>query len=171
MGNERERDIVYALDAKSGEVAWKHQYKCSFEFNTGRVLWSQNGFGTGGIIMVDETLVILNEGGELVLVRPDGIRYNELARGQVLGGRNWVAPAFSNGLLYCRKNRGKIVCIDLSKRGGIGETRRRGDAETGRGGCRWIFRLMINEIESRFRTKTRKRKRNTLCPFRAFSRV
>ena len=103
MGNERDRDIVYALDAKTGEVAWMHQYKCScIEFDTGRVLWSQKGFGTGGIIMVDETMVILNEGGELVLVRPDGTLYDELARGQVLGGRNWVTPAFANGLLYCR---------------------------------------------------------------------
>ena len=75
MGNEKDQDIVYALDAKSGEVAWKHQYKCSFiEFNTGRVLWSPKGFGTGGIIMVDETLVILNEGGELERRGDSGMR-------------------------------------------------------------------------------------------------
>ena len=118
MGNERERDIVYALDAKSGEVDWKHEYKCScIEFNTGRVLWSpkrlrhrwdNNGRRDSG------------DPERRRRIGPGSTRwtlYDELARGQVLGGRNWVTPAFSNGLLYCRNNRGKIVCIDLSRKG------------------------------------------------------
>ena len=83
------------------------------EFNTGKVSWSQEGMGVGTLILVGETLVMLSEDGELILAEANPVGYRERARMQVLGGRSWVAPAYSNGLLYCRNNSGRVVCIDL----------------------------------------------------------
>ena len=84
------------------------------EFSTGKVTWAEPGLGAGTVIVVDNTLVILSEHGEVVLAEPSAIGYREIARMQLLGDRNWVAPAYANGRLYCRNNQGELVCLPLS---------------------------------------------------------
>ena len=85
----------------------------SVEFNSGAVNWSEHGLGVGTVILVDGRLVILSERGELVLAEADAAEFKEIARAQVLGGRCWVSPAYSNGLLYCRNNQGRLICLQL----------------------------------------------------------
>ena len=84
------------------------------EFATGRVAWAEPGLGVGAVIVVDNTLVILSEHGEVVLAEPSAVEYREIARMQLLGHRNWVAPAYANGRLYCRNNQGELVCLPLA---------------------------------------------------------
>ena len=84
------------------------------EFATGKVAWAEPGLGAGTVIVVDNTLVILSEHGEVVLAEPSAIGYREIARMQLLGHRNWVAPAYANGRLYCRNNQGELVCLPLA---------------------------------------------------------
>ncbi len=107
----RSKGHLYGFHGNTGKL--NSALRC-VEFNTGKVVWSQAGFGTGTIILVDRTLVILSEKGELVLAQANPIAYMELARMQVLRGRSWVAPAFANGTLYCRNNRGDLAAFDLS---------------------------------------------------------
>ena len=80
---------------------------------TGDEMWSgPQEFNTGGILLVGEQLLLLNEAGELVLVVPSPARYTELARVTVLGGKSWNAPAISNGRIYARSTT-EAVCIDV----------------------------------------------------------
>lgn len=83
---------------------------------TGEERWSREGFGPGNCILVGDTLVALSDAGEVVLVdpRPDG--YRELARADVLAGKCWSMPAFSDGALFVRSTR-EGVCLDLSGKG------------------------------------------------------
>ena len=84
------------------------------EFGSGQVAWTEPGLGVGAVIVVDNTLVILSEHGEMILAEPNAVEYREIARMQLLGSRNWVAPAYANGRLYCRNNQGELVCLPLS---------------------------------------------------------
>jgi len=80
---------------------------------TGTERWSQAGFGPGNCILVGSTLVALSDSGELVLVEPTPDAYRELARADVLEGKCWSSPAFSDGSLYLRSTR-EAVKIDMS---------------------------------------------------------
>ena len=86
------------------------------EFATGNIIWEKRELGIGSVILVDKTLVILSEGGELVLAEASPSGYTELERLQVLGGRCWVTPAYADGLVYCRNNNGKMVCYNLGEK-------------------------------------------------------
>jgi len=83
------------------------------DLQTGDVLWSQPGFSSGGLLLVDGHLLVLNETGELVLATPGPFAYFELARAQVLSGKCWNVPAVCNGRVYARSTT-EGVCLYLS---------------------------------------------------------
>jgi outer membrane protein assembly factor BamB len=89
------------------------------ELSTGNLMWSTNGFGMGGLILVGTNLLVLKENGRIVLVRPSPAAYEELAGYQAFQfgpdapGKCWISPAFSNGRIYARSTRGGI-CLDAS---------------------------------------------------------
>jgi len=85
--------------------------------NTGDVKWKIRRspvFGHGQIVLVGDTIVVLSETGELVLVeaRPDG--YRELASIQALSDANvtWNNPAFAAPYLLVRNAR-EAACYRL----------------------------------------------------------
>jgi outer membrane protein assembly factor BamB len=90
------------------------------ELATGAERWSQPGFGPGNCILVGGELVALSDAGELVLIeaRPDA--YRELARADVLAGKCWSTPAFSDGSLYVRST-SEGTRLELSDAGGSGQ--------------------------------------------------
>ena len=79
----------------------KGPLKC-VELASGEERWSQDGFGPGNCILVGSVLVALSDAGELVLVDPRPEGYAELARADVLAGKCWSTPSFSDGQLYAR---------------------------------------------------------------------
>ena len=81
---------------------------------TGQVLWSQEGFGCGSMILAEGNLIVLSEGGELVLVEAKRDKYREKARAAVLTGPCRAHMALANGRLYARDNK-KLVCWNLKK--------------------------------------------------------
>ena len=83
------------------------------ELETGEILWSQDGFGPGNCILVDDKLLVLTDDGRLVLVEANPTDYQELAHAKVLEGKCWSTPAFCNGRAYVRSTQ-EGVCIDLS---------------------------------------------------------
>lgn len=90
----------------------KGPLKC-VELASGEERWSADGFGPGNCILVGDTLVALSDAGEVVLVEPNPKSYRELARADVLAGKCWSMPAFSDGSLYVRStNEG--ARLDLS---------------------------------------------------------
>ena len=84
------------------------------ELATGKVVWSQPGFGPGNCILVGQTLVALSDAGELVLAEATPDAYTELARARVLDGKCWSSPAFADGQVYVRSTR-EGARIDLSR--------------------------------------------------------
>jgi outer membrane protein assembly factor BamB len=103
--------FIYGMDGDTGD---KGPLKC-IELATGAEKWASPGFGTGGLILADGKLIIMNASGELMVAAasPDGFKTS--ARAQVLGGKCWTAPILANGRIYCRNQRGEIVCVDVRK--------------------------------------------------------
>lgn len=64
-----------------------------------------------GIIAADGKLIILNELGELILLKADPQQCVELARCTVLGGElTWTPPCLSNGRVFVR-NQSQAACV------------------------------------------------------------
>jgi outer membrane protein assembly factor BamB len=90
------------------------------ELSTGDLKWAEtNGFGRGGLILVNTNLLVLTEDGQLVLVQPNPSAYTELARYRAfqfttaVPGKCWNSPAYSNGRIYARGTTGG-VCVQVA---------------------------------------------------------
>lgn len=88
------------------------------EAGTGRLAWSQEAMFVGagesahaGFIVMRDRILMLTDGGELVLFAADPKEYRELSRVQVCG-RNWCNPAYAGGRLYCR-DANTLRCVNL----------------------------------------------------------
>jgi outer membrane protein assembly factor BamB len=101
---------LYGFDGRQEQGT---ELRC-VEARTSKVVWSEKGLGCGSIVLCDGRLIVLSEGGELVLVEPDPARYKERARAAVLGRPIRAHPALADGRLYARDDR-KLVCWDLRK--------------------------------------------------------
>ena len=84
------------------------------DMRTGKVRWSQDQFRGGSVTLAGDRLVILREGGELILApaSPDG--FTPLARAQVLPATVRAFPALSDGILYVR-NDNTLLALDLRR--------------------------------------------------------
>ena len=100
------RGYIFGIDGNLGGG----ELRC-LEFGNGQIKWRQN-IGGGTLIAASGYLVALSERGELIVVEASPTNYREVARAQVLGGRCWVAPAVADGKIYCKNNRGSLVCLD-----------------------------------------------------------
>lgn len=83
------------------------------EVATGKVLWSQAGFGPGGCTLVGNNVLVLSDAGDLVLVKASPASYQEVARSHVLAGKCWNSASISNGRIYARSTR-EGVSLDAS---------------------------------------------------------
>lgn len=83
------------------------------ELATGQEKWSEPGFGTGQLLLVDGHLLVQDDDGALVLVKPDPQRYIQVARYQGLASTSWNGPAISNGRIYARSIK-EGICLDVS---------------------------------------------------------
>jgi outer membrane protein assembly factor BamB len=84
------------------------------ELRTGKVRWSQEQFRAGSILLAGNRLLIMREGGELVLADATPNGFKPLARAQVLPAVVRAFPALSDGILYVR-NENTLVALDLRK--------------------------------------------------------
>ncbi|MCP4507255.1 MAG: hypothetical protein GY826_12810, partial [Fuerstiella sp.] len=103
------RGIFRCIDFSTGGEQWGN--------GTGRPRRTSNAeefasdIGQAGIIAADGKLIILNELGELILLKTDPKQCVELARCTVLGGElTWTPPCLNNGRIYVR-NQSTAVCI------------------------------------------------------------
>jgi len=106
---------VYKDGYLYGLFGFKDYGKCPLkcvELATGKVVWSQEGFGPGGCILVDGALLVLGDAGQLVLVEATPKAYTEIARANVLSGKCWSTPIVSNGRIYARSSK-EGVCLDV----------------------------------------------------------
>lgn len=74
------------------------------EFETGKVMWSIDQFRAGSIMLAGNRLLILREGGELVLAEATPEAFRPLARAQILPPTVRAYAALANGILYVRNS-------------------------------------------------------------------
>lgn len=84
------------------------------DLRTGKVRWNQEQFRAGSIILAGNRLVIMREGGELVLAEATPDAFKPLARAQVLPAIVRAFPALADGVLYVR-NEHTLVALELRK--------------------------------------------------------
>jgi outer membrane protein assembly factor BamB len=79
--------------------------KC-IELATGKEMWSQPGFGSGGgTILAGGQVLVQSDSGALVLVEATPGAYKENARFTPLGGKCWTMPVVSGGRIYARNTK------------------------------------------------------------------
>jgi outer membrane protein assembly factor BamB len=84
------------------------------ELKTGAVKWSQDQFRAGSVLLAGDRLVIVREGGELVLAPASPQGFKPIARAQILPGVLRPYPAIADGFLYVR-NENTLLCLDLRR--------------------------------------------------------
>jgi outer membrane protein assembly factor BamB len=84
------------------------------EFKTGAVKWSQDQFRAGSITLVGDKLLIIREGGEMILAPASPQGFKPLTRAQVLPGVVRPLPAIADGFVYVR-NENTLICLDLRR--------------------------------------------------------
>lgn len=84
-------------------------FKC-IDIRTGKVAWEESGFGHGAVILVGNRLLATTDFGRLTVIDPDPSAYRETARADVIDGKCWASPAFSDGRLLLRSTT-QGVCI------------------------------------------------------------
>jgi outer membrane protein assembly factor BamB len=75
------------------------------EARTGKVMWDEDGFRAGTITLAGDLLVILREGGELVLAPASPKEFRPLARASILPATIRAYPALADGHLYARNEK------------------------------------------------------------------
>ncbi len=93
----------------------RQEYGPSFravDLDTGDVLWSEDGYGAGSVMLAGEHLVIMRESGELVLASASPDRYRPMASADILRGVVRAYPALADGRLYVR-NTSTLIAVDL----------------------------------------------------------
>ena len=105
---------LYAADRDdltlAGESGRKMNLKC-IDFNTGEVKWTERPIPWPSLVVADGKLLIQMLHGELILAEASPEGYKEYGRAKVVTGRCWTTPALADGKLYCRNNRGDVVCL------------------------------------------------------------
>jgi len=68
----------------------------------GKVLWSEEGFGTGHLILADDKLVIVKTDGEVVLANASTEKFERLATARMFQATTQALPALADGHLVAR---------------------------------------------------------------------
>jgi outer membrane protein assembly factor BamB len=94
--------FLTAMNIKTGEMAWQHR-----------------GIGRASMVYADGKAILLEEDGDLDLVKlaPEGVTV--LAQAKLFDTMSWTAPTLFGGTLFAR-DREKIVALDV---GGTAATR------------------------------------------------
>jgi len=101
------KGYIYGVD-EGGEL------RC-LDFKTGTLLWAQDGFGMGSLMVADGKLIVLGEKGNLAIAEPTPDGYKVISEAKILSPRCWSVPVLANGRIYARNAPGDLVCLDVKK--------------------------------------------------------
>ncbi|MGL4549701.1 MAG: PQQ-binding-like beta-propeller repeat protein [Gemmataceae bacterium] len=89
---------LYGVDGRQEEGA---RLRC-IDWRTGKVRWTEEGFGCGSVVAAGKRLLLMSEKGELILANANPDRFEVLGRHQVLSGPVRAHLALAGGMAYCR---------------------------------------------------------------------
>ncbi len=108
-----ERDgILYGIDGRQDVGVARLR---AFDPRTGRVLWTEEGFGTGGLILAGDKLLIMRTEGELVLAEASPMAFRPLARAKLFDTTAQALPALADGLAFVRDTR-VLKCVAVGQK-------------------------------------------------------
>lgn len=76
---------------------------------SGKIRWSQPGFGPGNLIRSGNKLLVLSDDGELVIAGANPKKYIELERKKILSGKCWSTPILGNNILLARSTQEAVA--------------------------------------------------------------
>jgi outer membrane protein assembly factor BamB len=82
------------------------------DFKTGKVRWDVDGFGAGTVTLAGDKLLLVKEGGELVLAAATPVKFQQISVAKVLPPTVRAYPAIANGRMYVR-NEKTLICLNL----------------------------------------------------------
>jgi outer membrane protein assembly factor BamB len=87
---------------------------CCVELGEGNRRWRKGRYGRGQVVVLEEQslLLVVSEKGELILVKANPDRHEEVARFQALNSKTWAPPVVVGGRLYLRNNK-EMACYEL----------------------------------------------------------
>ena len=77
---------AYGIHGQTGANANRATLFC-LDLSTGRKIWEERGYGVGTVILINNTIAVLSDRGEIALVKATPDHFYEIARFQVLGGK------------------------------------------------------------------------------------
>jgi outer membrane protein assembly factor BamB len=101
---------VYGFDGEAGK---RHSALVCLDAASGDEKWRTTEFRSGSLVLAGDRLLVLSEGGDLILAEASPAGFKALGRSKVLTGRCWVQPTLSNGRVYCRNNNGELVALGV----------------------------------------------------------
>lgn len=79
---------------------------------TGQRCWKKGRYGHGQILLVGDLLLLLSEGGDVVLIEPNAEELKELGRFPALIGKTWNTFALAGSKLLVRNDQ-EAACFEL----------------------------------------------------------
>lgn len=100
----------------SGRNSGDAELRC-VELLTGKIRWREKKFARSSLTYVDEHLILLDERGQLVLIKANPDQYEEVtafdgSTGVEFQSPCWAAPIISHGLMYVRGKK-QLFCFEL----------------------------------------------------------
>jgi outer membrane protein assembly factor BamB len=105
--------LLFAIDGRQDAGSGSASLKC-LDVDNWKILWEKTGFDYGSLLRVNDELLILTCGGELIRAAADSSKYRELARARVLSATDsgYRLPALSNGRLFIRDDT-TLRCLEV----------------------------------------------------------
>jgi hypothetical protein len=86
----------------------------AFDPKTRKIFWTDEGFGTGHLILAGDTILVMKTDGKLVLFAPSPKRYEPLAEAQLFDTTVQALPALADGRLFARDTR-MLKCVRVGR--------------------------------------------------------
>lgn len=102
-------DYIYGTSGDFGPA-----FLGAINVQTGQIAWQARGFGRSSMLHADGKAIVLDEDGQLSLVRLSPTGHEVLAQAQIFSGTAWTVPALVGTTLFAR-NREEIVALDLGR--------------------------------------------------------
>jgi len=96
-----------------GSTVGKSSPLVCLDFATGQELWSQPGLEDyASITAVNDRLLVHKSNGELLLLKVNPAKYEELGRTEICG-KTWASPAYVDGRIYI-KDAGNVFAVEIA---------------------------------------------------------
>ena len=101
-------DTIYGFDLRDPQSKAHRPSRGEFRavnIADGQILWSSKSLGQANMVAVRDDLLLLNDAGELIRIRPDRTQYVELGRVKLFEDEVcWTPPALSSGVMIVRSH-------------------------------------------------------------------